>query len=138
MNSNQIEVRINHVVEDNQSGDMPKGTANQPALENASNNMQSSGLGVTKTLGVMALRKGANYAVSNYANLSGDYLTQNQINSTIEIVGLFALGATGPVGLATAAASLGVKAADFYINRTKQNQNIEYLRQRTATWNGSR
>ena len=33
--------------------------------------MQSSGLGVTKTLGVMALRKGANYAVSNYANLSG-------------------------------------------------------------------
>ena len=77
MNSNQIEVRINHVVEDNQSGDMPKGTANQPALESTSNNMQSGGLGVTKTLGVMALRKGANYAVSNYANLSGDYLTQN-------------------------------------------------------------
>ena len=67
----------------------------------------------------------------------GDYLTQNQINSTIEIAGLFALGATGPVGLATAA-SLGVKAADFHINQTKQNQNIEYLRQRTATWNGSR
>lgn len=137
METTEITVRIEHNVKGGSTGS-PVGTDKQPKLDSASAGIQSSGGGATKAIGAMALKKGLQYGASNYGNLTGDYLAQSQINSTIEIAGLIGMAATGPIGIAVAVTSIGFKAIDFYTNRAKENQNIEYLRQRTATWNGSR
>lgn len=137
METTEITVRIEHNVKGGSTGS-PVGTDKQPKLDGAGADIQSSGGGATKAIGAMALKKGLQYGASNYGNLTGDYLAQSQINSTIEIAGLIGMAATGPIGIAVAVTSIGFKAIDFYTNRAKENQNIEYLRQRTATWNGSR
>lgn len=135
-NNNEIVVRLDHNVIDNTA--VPQGTKDQPAVGQSAPKMQSGGIAIAKTVGVMALKKGMQYGVTNFGNLTGDYLTQSSINSAIEISGLVGMAATGPLGLAVATVSVGFKALDFYTTRAKQDQNISYLRERTATWNGSR
>ena len=131
MENNEITIRIKNTVI-SEGGDPV-----QPSVESREPQHASSP-GITRTLGAMALKRGASYAVSNYGNLTGDYITQSQIATGVEIAGLIAVAATGPIGIAAATLMVGQKAADFYINRAKENKKIDYLRERTATWNGSR
>ena len=138
METTEITVRIEHNVKGGSTGS-PVGTDKQPETRWCWCWIYSQVVVVQlKAIGAMALKKGLQYGASNYGNLTGDYLAQSQINSTIEIAGLIGMAATGPIGIAVAVTSIGFKAIDFYTNRAKENQNIEYLRQRTATWNGSR
>lgn len=85
-------------------------------------------------------KQAANYAVSNYGNLTGDYIAQANIQGTIEVAGLMALAVTGPVGAVAAGAGLALRAASKTIDISKQNQQTAYLRERTgmATYSGGR
>lgn len=94
--------------------------------------------GISKTIAVNMISKGAQYVMSNYGNLTGDYMTQSNINSLIEIGSLAAMAATGPVGVAAAGISLAFKSIDYAIENHKKKQELEFFRERIGMSGRSR
>lgn len=88
--------------------------------------------GVTNAVVANVAKKAIQYGISQYGNLTGDYVTQANISAMIEIGGLVAMAATGPVGIAAAVTSLGIQAANYGIDMAKKRRETEFLRERTG------
>ena len=91
---------------------------------------QASMSGVGKTIAITLGKQALNYAVSNYGNLTGDYVTQQNIQAGIEIASTVALLASGPVGTVVAAGNIGVRLLNDFM--TQHNRDVEILRMRTV------
>lgn len=93
---------------------------------------QASMSGVGKTIAIILGKQALNYVVSNYGNLTGDYVTQQNIQAGIEIASTVALLASGPVGTVVAAGNIGVRLLNDFMTREKHNRDVEILRMRTG------
>lgn len=128
MNSNEIVIKIDHSI----SGDS-SGSENVDAEQNSViTKEKSNGKSVSKTIAIYMAKQAVGYAVSNYGNLTGDYIAQANIQGTIEVAGLIALAVSSPVGAVAAGASLAVKIANMSIENYKKNISIAQLRERTG------
>lgn len=94
----------------------------------------------SKTIAMYMSKQALNYAVSNYGNLTGDYIAQANIQGTIEIGGIVAMAFTGPVGVVASIGAVGIKVASQQIDLYKKNLNTQLLRERTGmnTFSGGR
>ena len=81
-------------------------------------------------------KQAAQYAINNYGNLTGDYVTQENIGGALEVAGLIGMMATGPLGIAAAAASVGVKVASRAIDVRKSQIQSDAFRSRVGLTNG--
>ena len=91
-------------------------------------------------LGLIHLGKQAvQYGISNYGNLTGDTIGQQQINAVLEVAGIVAMAAQGPLGMIAAAGVVGFKIADRAIDIEKSKIISRNMQQRTGiTFGGSR
>lgn len=91
----------------------------------------------------------ASYAANNVGNFVGDYILQDRINTTMEVLGdlgTIGLGfaSGGPIGALVAAGGIGVnkalQAVSTFRNDALAQRNIELMiaRSGNATKNGSR
>lgn len=84
-------------------------------------------------IAAMMAKKAIQYGVQNYGNLTGDYVTQANITGLIEVGGLIGMAATGPIGVAAALSSVAIQVASLEIDRSKQRQVVNFMRERTGT-----
>jgi len=106
------------------------------AAERLERETSSSGIG--KTIAITMGRQALNYAISNYGNLTGDYVTQERIQAGIEIFSTITMMITGGVpGIIIGAGSIALKAVSQQIDITKRNREVDLLRMRTGTMNFS-
>jgi len=77
-------------------------------------------------------KKALSYGISNYGNLTGDYVTQANIQGVIEIGGMIATAATGPIGAVAVAGDLAFRVINQQVEIAKQNQQVSLLRERTG------
>ena len=91
---------------------------------------------VGKLVAIQMGKQAAQYAINNYGNLTGDYVTQENIGGALEVAGLIGMMATGPLGIAAAAASVGVKVASRAIDVRKSQIQSDAFRSRVGLTNG--
>ena len=81
-------------------------------------------------------KRALEYGSSQYGNMTGNYLMQNQIDSAIQGVGYaaqiitgFATGGVvgGVVSTIAVATQVGVNAFNYSVNQIKANQKADYL-----------
>lgn len=78
----------------------------------------------------------AGYALSNYGNLTGDYVTQRTITEGINLIGTAASIIANPVlGTISTMLNVGTQIADIAIQNKAINKQAEFLRERTQTMN---
>jgi hypothetical protein len=117
---------------------LPTSSAQQKAVSGRKTKAFSS---VAKLAGVAIGKQALTWTTSNYGNLTGDYIGQEKINSTIEVsASVGAIIASPLLGSLAVGAGLAVKAIDKTIETKKNNQIAIQLRERTqgATEKGSR
>lgn len=86
-------------------------------------------------LGIVAIntaKTAISYGLSNYGNLTGDYITQDNIQSGLEVFSLAMMASMGPVGIAAATMSVGLKAATRQLDVYNKNTQVNFLRQRVG------
>lgn len=76
--------------------------------------------------------KAISYGVSNYGNLTGDYLVQSNIQGAIDLGRTIGMALTGVPGLIAAVGGLAIKEASRQLEIYKKNQNVSLLRERTG------
>ena len=113
-----------------EGGYYASGGGEQPNMQPAQVNRARGGVVNAVVAGVAT--RALQFGVSNYGNLTGDYHVQAKIESIIEIGGLAAMAATGPIGATTAIMALTLKEVNRQIDIAKQNQATDLLRQRTG------
>lgn len=86
----------------------------------------------SKAIAIHMGRQALNYALSNYGNLTGDHITQARISETLELAGLIAMAASGPVGMVAAAGNVAIKAFNRYIDVRKSEIQANALKVRTG------
>lgn len=89
--------------------------------------------GAVNTALIQMGQKAISFGLSNYGELTGDYQTQANIQSFIEVgrmVATVAIG--GPIGAITVAGELAFKAISQQLELTKKRQETELLRLRTG------
>lgn len=81
-------------------------------------------------------KRALEYGASQYGNMTGNYLMQNQIDSAIQGVGYaaqiitgFATGGVvgGVVSTIAVATQVGMNAFNYSVNQIKANQKADYL-----------
>lgn len=116
----------------------PNGSASS---QNTSQKINDVKGGAVNTALIQMGQKAISFGLSNYGELTGDYQTQANIQSFIEVgrmVATVAIG--GPIGAITVAGELAFKAISQQLELTKKRQETELLRLRTgmSTYNGGR
>jgi hypothetical protein len=101
-----------------------------PALQ--SNQAQRKNPNITGAIGVMLAKKALQYGISNYGNLTGDYIMQQKISVGVEAASTIALMATGPIGMAAALSSMAFQAITQGIEESKENTKLAFMRERTG------
>lgn len=87
----------------------------------------------SKTIAIHMGKQALSYAVSNYGNLTGDYIGQARINETLEVTGLIGMAVAGGwVGVAAAVGSLAIKAVNRYVDVKKSEIHSNAMRIRTG------
>lgn len=86
-----------------------------------------------KVIAINSAKQAINFGLSNYGNLTGDYLTQENLQAYMDVIGLGLSMSQGPIGIAAAAASITLKAVSHEIELAKKNQLVSILRERTGT-----
>lgn len=87
----------------------------------------------SKAIAVHMGKQALSYAVSNYGNLTGDYIGQARINETLEVAGLIGMAVAGGwVGVAAAVGSLAIKAVNRYVDVKKSEIHSNAMRIRTG------
>lgn len=86
----------------------------------------------SKAIAIHMGRQALSYAVSNYGNLTGDYIGQTRINEGLEIAGLIGMAASGWVGAAAAVGSVAIKAVNRYVEVKKSEIQSNAMRIRTG------
>jgi hypothetical protein len=129
MSSSEIVIRIDHTVQDDsvQDDTVQDAGANKALTKDKSNDRTAS-KAIAAYLGKQAL----SYAVSNYGNLTGDYIAQANMQGTIEIAGMIAMAVSSPVGAITATVGLAIRVANNSIENYKKSLATEQLRLRTG------
>lgn len=85
---------------------------------------------VATYVGTQALK----WATSNYGNLTGDYLTQNNINEGIAIAGMGVAIMQSPImGGVAAGVALTVKGVERMLEIREQEQRAQSIRERVGT-----
>ena len=137
MNAGNKEIHViveNLIVDKTESGRQEASsvpTSDKPAKP------KDGGLGLGKAVIVNAVNQASQYALSNYGNLTGDYITQANIQGGLEIIGLGVMALSGPVGAVGAIGALAIKAASRQAELIKKNQQTQLLRARTGMMNYS-
>lgn len=111
-----------------QSKSTPAQTTKKLANE-ASNEASGS---VSKLVAIQMGKQALQYGMSNYGNLTGDYVGQANISAGLQVAGLVAMASQGPLGIAAAVTSLGIQAANYGIDMAKKRRETEFLRERTG------
>jgi len=94
---------------------------------------EASSGSVGKTIAVRMGQQALSFAVSNYGNLTGDYITQEKIQAGIEIAGtIAAMAFGGPVGIMYGISNIAIKAITAGVDKIKQNREVDFLRARTG------
>lgn len=106
----------------------PEQTQKKIAKE-ASNEASGS---VSKLVAIQIGKQALQYGMSNYGNLTGDYVGQANISAGLQVAGLVAMASQGPLGIAAAVTSLGIQAANYGIDMAKKRRETEFLRERTG------
>ena len=102
---------------------------------------QSNVNGVIAGLLISEGKKVLNNAVSQYANLTGDTITGNMLQTSTKLLGyVTAIAATGWVGAVGVAIDISLQEFSRGVEIRKANNQIELLRQRVgySTINGGR
>ena len=86
----------------------------------------------SKAIAIHMGRQALSYAVSNYGNLTGDYIGQTRINEGLEVAGLIGMAASGWVGAAAAGGSVVIKAVNRYVDVKKSEIQSKAMRIRTG------
>ena len=87
----------------------------------------------SKAIAVHMGKQALSYAVSNYGNLTGDYIGQARINETLEVAGLIGMAVAGGwVGVAAAVGSVAIKAVNRYVDVKKSEIQSNAMRIRTG------
>lgn len=107
---------------------MQSQSAQTEALASKTSKFGSASKAIAIHMGKQAL----NYALSNYGNLTGDYIAQARISETLELAGLIAMAASGPVGMVAAAGNVAIKAFNRYIDVRKSEIQSNAMRIRTG------
>lgn len=122
--------------EGNAQSPTPAQDPNTPQLssnastKNITENTQSS---VVKTMAVQMGRQALQYALSNYGNLTGDYMGQSNISAGIEIGSLALMTITGgAVGALAAIGTLTVKNLNYYLDVKKSENQARAMRERVG------
>lgn len=124
--------------EGNAQSPTPAQDPNTPQLPSTSNastksiveNTQNS---VVKTMAVQMGRQALQYALSNYGNLTGDYVGQSNISAGIEIGSLALMSMTGgAVGALAAIGALTVKNLNYYLDVKKSENQARAMRERVG------
>lgn len=97
-------------------------------IENPREAQAGAGKAVIAHLGKQA----AQYAIGNYGNLTGDYITQAKLSGVVELAGMAALAFSSPVGAVAAVGSLAIQTANHFIDIEKSRQESDFLRIRTG------
>lgn len=115
------------------------GTGQKSSKEEIKSREMSSQIG--STIAIQMAKQATNFVVSNYGDLTGDYIQQKNIQGAIEIGGLALMAIKGgSVGVALAVGVLVIKVAQRNIEVERANRSIALLRERTGMigWSGGR
>lgn len=103
------------------------------AVQQASGGLANSSRGGLANAVVTGIAtRAVQFGLSNYGNLTGDYITHARIEGLIEVGGLIMMASTGIIGATAAISSIALKEINRQIDITKKNQDTELLRQRTG------
>ena len=87
-----------------------------------------------KMVGTYLGTQAVKWATSNYGNLTGDYITQANINESISIIGMGIAMIQSPVmGGVAAATVLAVKGVETMLEWRQQDQKAQSIRERVGT-----
>ena len=111
-----------------QSKATPEQTQKKIAKE-ASNEASGS---VSKLVAIQMGKQALQFGMSNYGNLTGDYVTQANIGAGVQIAGLVAMASQGPLGIAAAVFSLSTQALNNGLGIAKKNREVQFLRERVG------
>lgn len=115
------------------------GTGQKSSKEEIKSREMSSQIG--STIAIQMAKQATHFVVSNYGDLTGDYIQQINIQGAIEIGGLALMAIKGgAVGVALAVGTLVIKVAQRNIEVERANRSITLLRERTGMigWSGGR
>lgn len=120
--------------EGNAQSPTPAQDPNTPQLpSNASTIVENTQNSVVKTMAVQMGRQALQYALSNYGNLTGDYVGQSNISAGIEIGSLALMSMTGGVvGALAAIGALTVKNLNYYLDVKKSENQARAMRERVG------
>lgn len=104
----------------------------QDAEKDTNRTKKNSKDNASKAIAAYMGKQAANYAVSNYGNLTGDYIAQANIQGAIELGGMIGLAFTGPLGAAVALTGIALKAAAEQTEIYKSNLATSNLRERVG------
>lgn len=91
--------------------------------------------GVLNVVLAQSAKRALDYGLSNYGNLTGDYVTQANIQGMIEAGTMIATALTGPVGAMAVAGNLAFKEISRQIEFSNKNRDVEFLKMRTGMVN---
>lgn len=115
------------------------GTGQKSSKEEIKSREMSSQIG--STIAIQMAKQATQFVVSNYGDLTGDYIQQKNIQGALEIGGLALMAIKGgAVGTALAVGILVIKVAQRSIEVERANRSIALLRERTGMigWSGGR
>lgn len=115
------------------------GTGQKSSKEEIKSREMSSQIG--STIAIQMAKQATQFVVSNYGDLTGDYIQQKNIQGVVEIGGLALMAIKGgAVGTALAVGILVIKVAQRNIEVERANRSIALLRERTGMigWSGGR
>lgn len=115
------------------------GTGQKTSKEEIKSREMSSQIG--STIAIQMAKQATQFVVSNYGDLTGDYIQQKNIQGVVEIGGLALMAIKGgAVGAALAVGILVIKVAQRNIEVERANRTIALLRERTGMigWSGGR
>ncbi len=87
---------------------------------------------VSKLVAIQIGKQALQYGMSNYGNLTGDYVTQANIGAGVQIAGLVAMASQGPLGIAAAVFSLSTQVLNYGLDIAKKNREVQFLRERVG------
>jgi hypothetical protein len=115
------------------------GTGQKTSKEEIKSREMSSQIG--STIAIQMAKQATQFVVSNYGDLTGDYIQQKNIQGAFEIGGLALMAIKGgAVGVALAVGILAIKVVQRNIEVERANRSITLLRERTGMigWSGGR
>lgn len=138
MADNKIVVELNLNVKEQSSNDhldLQEGTGQTPEADMSAKEMSKNvGSSPAKMVMTYVGTQAVKWATSNYGNLTGDYLTQANINEGIAIAGMGVAIMQSPlIGGLAAATALTVKGIEKMLEIREQEQRASSIRERFGT-----